>query len=232
MKIKDYKENIKLLLDTKDNKTIANGLAKMIKYVEQSYNIPKDKKLYFLFGNSKKLDWDLYCKTDGGEFDYCDIAELYTSENAEQVAAFYLLYVVMLNEFHDAVERHLMSAPTDTETVAPTDTAPQPLEIPDVLKSEKAQRIFTAFQQTNVKVKGKSEPKPIVICYNDHWEFATKSLAAYIAETLQKELSETNMFAIIERVAGYKPRSLQNLLTDNRLPNGCREVDKIINSIK
>ncbi len=156
MKIKDYKEDIKLLLDTKDNKTIANGLAKMIKYVEQSYNIPKDQKLYFLSPsrNGKKLDWDLYCKTDGGKYDYCDIAELYTSEDAEQVAAFYMLYGVMLNEFFKAEERHMIYAKDET-AAKPTDpnqaaSTPQPLEIPQTIDTFKLRTILTALDEKGI----------------------------------------------------------------------------------
>lgn len=216
MKIKDYKEDIKLLLDTKDNKTIANGLAKMIKYVEQSYNIPKDKKLDFLFGNSKKLDWDLYCKTDGGEFDYCDIAELYTSENAEQVAAFYLLYGVMLNEFHDAVERHLMSAPTDTETVAPTDTAPQQSFPPVFLTkggrltlAEMIKAGYVTFENLVLKWNGK------------------KNELAYFAKQMGQRYNFENCWSVFEK--GFSVRRLQAAYNSTKDPkNAFPDIEKII----
>lgn len=57
------------------------------------------------------------------------------------------------------------------------------------------------------------------------WKFATKALAAYIAQVLIDKFPVTQSFADIKTVAGYKCKNLHSLLSDSGYPTGAKEVD-------
>ena len=82
--------------------------------------------------------------------------------------------------------------------------------VPASLKEDAIESFFQALEKKTI-VNRKGEEQRLLDRSSLPWVFATKMLASYVAHILQERFSLLQAFSDIEKVAGYKPRSLRSL---------------------
>ena len=98
------------------------------------------------------------------------------------------------------------------------------VEVPASLLRDDVESFLRILERTTMKDRRGKELR-ILDRSSLPWKFATKALAAYIAQVLIDKFPVTQSFADIKTVAGYKCKNLHSLLSDSGYPTGAKEVD-------